>query len=76
MLVREGLRTCVEAGHRIVVVLGHPEFYSRFGFSAKLARRLKSPYSGPAFMALELVSGALEGVEGEVQYPPPFDGVG
>jgi putative acetyltransferase len=75
MLVREGLRTCAEAGHRIVVVLGHPEFYSRFGFSAKLAECLKSPYSGPAFMALELVSGALEGVEGEVQYPPPFDGI-
>ena len=72
MLVREGLRACREAGHRIVVVLGHPEFYPRFGFSAKTAERLKSPYSGPAFMAMELVPGALEGVEGEVRYPPPF----
>jgi putative acetyltransferase len=72
-LVREGLRACAEVGHRIIVVLGHPEFYSRFGFSAKLAGRLKSPYSGPAFMALELVFGALEGAEGEVRYPPPFD---
>ena len=72
MLVREGLRACREAGHRIVVVLGHPEFYPRFGFSARLAERLKSPYSGPAFMAIELVPGALEGVEGEVRYPPPF----
>ena len=72
MLVREGLRACREAGHRIVVVLGHPEFYPRFGFSAKLAERLRSPFSGPAFMAVELVPGALEGVEGEVRYPPPF----
>ena len=31
-----------------------------------------SPFSGPAFMALELVPGALDGVEGEVRYPPPF----
>ena len=59
-------------GPRIVVVLGHPEFYLRFGFSAKLAERLKSPFSGSAFMALELVPGALDGVEGEVRYPPPF----
>jgi putative acetyltransferase len=72
MLVREGLRACTEAGHRIVVVLGHPEFYPRFGFSAKLAERLKSPFCGPAFMAVELVPSALDGVEGEVRYPPPF----
>jgi putative acetyltransferase len=71
-LVREGLRACQGPGHEIVVVLGHPEFYPRFGFSARLAERLKAPFSGEAFMALELVPGALEGIEGEVQYPPPF----
>lgn len=74
-LVREGLRACAEAGHRIVVVLGHPEFYPRFGFSAKMTERLSSPYSGPAFMAAELVPGALAGVAGEVRYPPPFAGL-
>ena len=72
-LVTEGLRACREAGHRIVVVLGHPDFYPRFGFSAKLAARLKSPYAGPSFMALELVPGALDGIDGEVRYPPPFE---
>jgi putative acetyltransferase len=72
LLVTEGLRACRGAGHRIVVVLGHPAFYTRFGFSAKLAERLKGPYSGEAFMALELVPCALDGVEGEVSYPPPF----
>jgi putative acetyltransferase len=70
--VREGLRACREAGHRIVIVLGHPEFYPRFGFSAKLAEPLQSLYTGPAFMAIELVSNALQGIEGEVRYPPPF----
>ncbi len=74
-LVREGLRACSERGHRIVVVLGHPEFYPRFGSSAKLAERLAAPFSGPAFMAWELIPGALEGVEGEVRYPPPFEGL-
>jgi putative acetyltransferase len=74
-LVREGLRACAEAGHRVVVVVGHPAYYPRFGFSAQLDGRLKAPFSGPAFMALELVPGALaEGpfVAGEVRYPPPF----
>ncbi len=74
-LVSEGLRACREAGHRIVIVLGHPEFYPRFGFSARLAEPLRSPYSGPAFMAVELVPDALKGIEGEVRYPPPFEGL-
>jgi putative acetyltransferase len=75
-LVRRGLELCKEQGHRIVVVLGHPDFYPRFGFSAKLAERLESPYSGhAAFMALEWVPGALEGVVGKVEYPPPFQGL-
>src|SRR4051794_28234592 len=37
-LVRTGLQVCREHGHRIVVVLGHPEFYPRFGFTAEHAR--------------------------------------
>jgi putative acetyltransferase len=72
MLVREGLHAAEQAGHRIVIVLGHPAFYERFGFSAQLALTLKSRYSGPNFMALALKAGALEGVEGAVLYPPPF----
>jgi putative acetyltransferase len=75
-LVREGLQHCAEQGHRIVVVLGHTEFYPRFGFSPKLAEPLASPYAGEAFMALELVPGALAGVVGEVRYPPPFERLG
>lgn len=74
-LICDGLMMCRERGHRIVVVLGHAEYYPRFGFSAALAERLRSPFPGPHFMALELVPGALAGVEGEVRYPPPF-GVG
>jgi putative acetyltransferase len=72
-LVRRGLDVCRERGHKIVVVLGHPHYYPRFGFSPALAARLTSPFSGKeSFMALALVSGALDGVEGRVEYPPPF----
>jgi putative acetyltransferase len=72
-LVREGLAVCRDQGHRIVVVLGHAKFYPRFGFAAKLAQRLSSPFGGrDSWMALELVPGALEHVTGKVCYPPPF----
>ena len=71
-LVRRGLDACREQGHRIVLVLGHPEYYPRFGFSAALARPLQSPFSGDAWMALALVPEALDGVVGRVEYPPPF----
>ena len=72
-LVQRGLEACRQQGHRVVVVLGHAHFYPRFGFSPKLATHLESPFSGSAsFMAVELVAGALDGVAGRVQYPPPF----
>jgi putative acetyltransferase len=72
-LILRGLGDCRNQGHRIVVVLGHPEFYPRFGFSSELTRRLESPFTGrPSFMAMELVEGALNGVTGRVRYPPPF----
>jgi putative acetyltransferase len=72
-LVREGLAICAEGSHRVVLVVGHPGFYPRFGFSAELARRLSSPYAGPAFQARELVAGALDGISGAVVYPSPFE---
>lgn len=76
-LVRAGLEACRASHHRIAVVLGHPDFYLRFGFSPDLARRLESPFgNGEAWMAIELVPGALDGVEGRVEYPPPFAALG
>jgi putative acetyltransferase len=66
-LIQTGLEQCRQAGHRIVIVLGHPNYYPRFGFSPELAAPLQSQYAGEAFMALELVPGALQGVTGEVR---------
>ncbi|MBN9445452.1 MAG: N-acetyltransferase [Bosea sp.] len=60
------------AGAEAVIVLGHPGYYPRFGFSAALASKLASPFPGDAFMALELVPGALAGQAGAVTYPPAF----
>ncbi|MBA4221245.1 MAG: GNAT family N-acetyltransferase [Methylobacterium sp.] len=59
-------------GAEAVIVLGHPGYYPHFGFSAALARNLASPFSGEAFMALELVPGTLAGKRGSVSYPAAF----
>jgi len=73
-LIGEGLEACRAAGHAIVLVLGHRDYYPRFGFSRDLARPLESEYQGDSFMAIELVPDALDGVSGRVVYPPPFGG--
>lgn len=72
-LVREGLDQCTKTPYLSVFLLGIPGYYPRFGFSANLAGPLSSAYSGETFMALELVPGALAGVTGEFEFPPPFE---
>ena len=71
-LVTNGLTTVRERGRTAMIVLGHPGYYRRLGFSAELTRKLAGPFKGEAFMALELVSGALDGLVGSVRYPAAF----
>ncbi|MEO8356655.1 MAG: N-acetyltransferase [Chloroflexota bacterium] len=76
-LVKCGLDECRNLGHATVIVLGHPTYYPRFGFSAVLAKSLECPFGncGDAWMALELLPNALQDVHGKVVYPPAFHGV-
>jgi len=71
-LVADGLDACRDRGIEAVIVLGHADFYIRFGFSAITAERLQAPFSGPNFMATELVAGALAIDTGTVRYPAAF----
>lgn len=73
-LVREGLAACVRAGMAGVVVLGHPEYYPRFGFVPAHTFGLTCEFPSPpeAFMAIELDGGGLAGVAGMVRYRPEF----
>ena len=71
-LIRHGLELLRERGERIVIVVGHPDYYPKFGFSPEKAKLLESPFPQEAFMALELSAGALDGVQGPVVYPNAF----
>ncbi|MBN1238910.1 MAG: N-acetyltransferase [Gammaproteobacteria bacterium] len=73
-LVREGFERCRQLGYGAVVVLGHPEYYERFGFEPASRYGLKSEYAVPdeAFMALELEPGALADRSGTVRFHAAF----
>jgi putative acetyltransferase len=72
-LVQEGLRTARKSGYGSVIVLGHPEYYSRFGCKWGI----KAPFNVPdnAFMTMELEAGALRNSGGVVEYPEEFSQV-
>jgi putative acetyltransferase len=74
MLVKEGLKQCKQAGYSAVVVLGHPEYYPRFGFVPTVNYRIKSEYDVPVnvFMIIELTDGALGDCHGIVKYHECF----
>ena len=71
-LIESGLESLRNRGYEAVIVLGHPDYYPRFGFSADLTGTLAAPFSGKAFMGLELVPGSLSGQKGSVKYPEAF----
>jgi putative acetyltransferase len=70
-LVREGLRQAQEAGIDLVLVLGEPGYYGRFGFSASAATPFKTAYDGPFLQALHLSSRGA-GAHGAAIYPRAF----
>jgi putative acetyltransferase len=76
-LVEHGLRRCREEGHPYVVVLGHPDYYPRFGFVPASRFGIKSEYdvADEVFMVMELREGALNGRAGVAKYQPEFNEV-
>ena len=73
-LVRAGLAQCRHLGYTAVVVLGHPEYYPRFGFLPSSRFGIDCEYDVPeeVFMATELQPDALSGKTGRVKYHAAF----
>lgn len=72
-LMRAGLDRSVEFGEDLIVLLGHPEYYPRFGFvpASRLGITPPRPWPDEAFMALELRPGGAGG-GGAFAYAPAF----
>jgi putative acetyltransferase len=77
-LVRRGLDILRERDCPFVVVVGHPEYYPRFGFGPASTRGLMSQWKGmpdAAFMALVLNPREMKGASGVAKYRDEFDEV-
>lgn len=76
LLIKAGIKEMARLGFDVVLVLGEPAYYSRFGFKLEAGARVESTYSGANFMALELRADALEqGCHWKAIYSPPFEGL-
>lgn len=73
-LIPAGLVECQRLGFGAVVVLGHPEYYPRFGFRPAKEFGIGCEYDVPSdvFMALELAAGYLQGKSGTIRYHDAF----
>jgi putative acetyltransferase len=75
-LVREGLGRLRSASIPFVVVLGHPDYYPRFGFRPASRYGIRCQWAGvpdPAFMILVFDEPALQGISGVARYRHEFD---
>jgi putative acetyltransferase len=72
-MIRNGMIACRKAGIGWAVVLGAPEYYSRFGFRAAPQFGLMDEYGGgTTFQAVELIKSAMPTGAGLVRYAPEF----
>jgi putative acetyltransferase len=76
-LTRTGLDICRQRGFALVVVLGDPEYYTRFGFEPATEHGLGDEYGAPAgaFRVLAFTPSALVGARGTVRYHAAFGDV-
>ena len=72
-LIRAGITALREQGEDLILVLGPPAYYPRFGFDAALAKKVAGPYAGPAFQALALTEAARAALPIEVAFATPFE---
>jgi putative acetyltransferase len=73
-LIVEGMHQLVEMGHELCILVGHSDYYPRFGFQQAAQFGLKCQWEvpSPAFMVHEMVPGALAGAAGTAWFRPEF----
>ncbi len=73
-LIKMGHDIAKELGFEVVVLVGHKDYYPKFGYVKASMYGIKSPFEvpGECFMVLELKDGALENINGTIEYAPMF----
>ena len=73
-LIIESHKRAKELGYRSVIVLGHPDYYPRFGYEPASRWGIKAPFEVPdeSFMAIELIENGLKDISGTVNYAKEF----
>ncbi|MDX3533495.1 bifunctional class I SAM-dependent methyltransferase/N-acetyltransferase [Streptomyces sp. MB09-01] len=72
-VVRALLAAAAERGESLVLVLGHPEYYPRFGFTPASRFGIRAPFEVPDEVMMALVLDASVPVPaGMIEYPAPF----
>lgn len=73
-LITTGLQIAKNLNFEHVIVLGHKDYYPKFGFQKASKWNIRCPFEVPDdhFMAIELEEGSLENKSGLVEYPPVF----
>ena len=76
-LVETGNRRIEEARHPFIILVGHPDFYPRFGFVPARTRGIRCEWEVPddVFMVLVLDEARMKGVSGLARYRPEFSTV-
>ena len=75
LLIHAGHQKAIELGYQSAILLGHPDYYPRFGYKSASTFGIKTHLELPSddvFMAVELTEGALSQVSGMVIFPPEF----
>lgn len=74
ILMNKAIERARELGYKSIVVLGHENYYPKFGFEKASKYGVKAPFEVPdeAYMILELLPGGLNGVSGIVEYSKMF----
>ena len=73
-LIRAAHERAAELGYGSAVLLGHKDYYPRFGYKKAIDFGIGFPFDVPAeyCMATELLPGGLKEVHGMVKYSKPF----
>ncbi|REL32924.1 N-acetyltransferase [Rhodohalobacter sp. SW132] len=76
MLIEQAHKKAIELGFKSVILLGHADYYPRFGYKKASRFGVQLPFDVPDeyCMAIELTTGGLHEVNGIVEYPKEFNG--